>query len=41
MTQQQYQMLIQAGETSPVAVVKALEDAMNGRSMVARVPGRP
>lgn len=41
MTQQQYHMLVQAGEASPVAVVKALEDAVTGRSMVAQIPDRP
>ena len=41
MTQQQYQMLIQAGETSSVAVVKALQDAVSGHSMVAQISDRP
>ncbi len=41
MTQQQYQMLVQAGETSSVAVVKALQDAVSGHSMVAQISDRP
>lgn len=40
MTQQQYQMLVQAGDTSSVAVVKALQDAVSGHSMVARISDR-
>jgi len=41
MTQQQYQMLVQAGDTSSVAAVKALQDAVSGHSMVARISDRP
>ena len=41
MTQQQYQVLVHAGETSSVAVVKALQDAVSGRAMVAQIPDRP
>ena len=41
MTQQQYQMLVQAGDTSSVAVVKALQDAVSGHSMVAQISDRP
>ena len=41
MTQQQYQMLVQAGETSSVAVVKARQDAVSGHSMVAQISDRP
>lgn len=39
MTQQHYQVLVQAGEISSVAVVKALQDAMNGRPVLAQVSG--
>lgn len=39
MTQQQYQVLVQAGEVSAVAVVKALQDAMHGHPVLAQVSG--
>ena len=38
MTQQQYQVLVHAGETSSVAVVKALQDAVSGRARSPRFP---
>jgi hypothetical protein len=37
MTQDKYKSLIQAGETSPVAMVKALHDAMTNHPVLARV----
>ncbi len=40
MTQEKYSSLIQAGETSPVAVVKALNDAMAGHPVLAKVSTR-
>lgn len=39
LTQQQYQVLVQAGETSSVAVVKALQDVMGGRPVLAQLSG--
>ncbi|WHZ23550.1 MAG: hypothetical protein OJF47_002662 [Nitrospira sp.] len=39
MTQQHYHALIQAGETSSVAVVKALQDTMAEHPVFARVSG--
>ncbi|WHZ17378.1 MAG: hypothetical protein OJF52_004230 [Nitrospira sp.] len=39
MTQQHYHALVQAGETSSVAVVKALQDTMTGHPVLARVSG--
>lgn len=40
LTQQQYQVFVQAGEVSSVAVVKALQDAMSGHPVLAQVSGR-
>lgn len=37
MAQQQYRGLVEAGETSSVALIKALQDAMNGRPVFAQV----
>src|SRR5438094_9473043 len=37
MTQEKYTSLIQAGETSPVAVVKALHDAMAKHTVLAKM----
>lgn len=39
LTQQQYQVLVQAGETSSVAVVKALQDVMGGHPVLAQLSG--
>jgi hypothetical protein len=38
MTQENYTTLVQAGETSPKAVVKALHDAMAGHVVLAKAP---
>lgn len=37
MAQQHYRMLVEAGETSSVALIKALEDAMSGQPIFAQV----
>ncbi|MCI1280600.1 MAG: DUF3015 domain-containing protein [Nitrospira sp.] len=39
LTQQQYQVLVQAGETSSAAVVKALQDVMGGHPVLAQLSG--
>jgi hypothetical protein len=40
MTQERYTSLIRAGETSPVALVKALNDAIAGHPVLAQVSTR-
>ena len=40
MTQQQYRRFVEAGETSSVALIKALEEGMNGRPVFAQVSVR-
>lgn len=40
MTQERYTSLVKAGETSPVALVKALNDAITGNPVLARVSTR-
>jgi hypothetical protein len=40
MTQERYTSLVKAGETSPVALVKALNDAISGHPVLARVSTR-
>ncbi len=40
MTQERYTSLVKAGETSPVALVKALNDAIAGHPVLARVSTR-
>ncbi|ALA60931.1 DUF3015 domain-containing protein [Nitrospira moscoviensis] len=40
MTQERYTSLVKAGETSPVALVKALNDAIAGHPVLARVSSR-
>lgn len=40
MTQERYTSLVQAGETSPVALVKALNDAIAGHPVLAQVSTR-
>lgn len=40
MTQERYTSLMKAGETSPVALVKALNDAISGQPVLARVSSR-
>jgi hypothetical protein len=37
MTQERYTSLVKAGEASPVAMVKAINDAIAGHSMLAKV----
>jgi hypothetical protein len=37
MTQEKYQTLIQSGETSPAAMLKALHEAMEQHSVLAKV----
>lgn len=40
MTQERYTSLVKAGETSPVALVKALNDAISGQPVLAQVSSR-
>jgi hypothetical protein len=40
MTQERYTSLVKAGETSPVALVKALNDAISGHPVLAQVSTR-
>jgi hypothetical protein len=37
MTQERYTSLVKAGETSPVAMVKALNEAVAGHPVLAKV----
>lgn len=38
MTQERYTTLVQAGDATPVALIKALQDAMQGHPVLAKLP---
>ena len=40
MTQERYTSLVQAGETSPIALVKSLNEAIAGHPVLAQAPVR-